>query len=254
MTASNTSLIPVPVTDKNGVTSTKWKLPETINTSKKVPAPVPAISGWEALRKDFRGVSKLLLNTTARLIKAKYRRENMIALLHPDTLNILNSHFGDDLADVSAFIEDCIRDECLIPLNSAAVLIDCARNPAFEDPDSTGNLFYGCIRGLSQYEEEDCIDYSDLSDEEREVGKALMLSAALLDERYVSKRGWGSRADRYLIDEELISLIRRRPDDYLLITSMLMDRGMQVKTPEQIATLEELLAEGEQSPLLSGVL
>lgn len=256
MPSDHNTLIPVPVTDRNGITSTKWKRPERIAKKATMPSaqPAPFVSHWDALRKDYRVVSKLLLNTTARLVKAKYRRENMVAKLNPDTLNILNARYEGDTYDIGPFIDQCVRDEDLTHLNSAAALIDCAGAPCFEDPDSTGNLFFGCVLGLSRYEGSEGIDYSLLDSSEQEIGKALMLSAATLSKGYITKRGWGANADRILKDAELISLIRRRPEDYAVITSMIMERGLRVDRPEDIAALEELLAESQLAPLRGGVL
>jgi hypothetical protein len=256
MPSDRAALIPVPVTDKNGITSTKWKRPESTTKKTQIPAvqPAPFVSHWDTLRKDYRSVSKLLLNTTAHLVKAKYRRENMVAQLSPDTLNILNARYEGDLYEITPFIEGCIRDECLTPLNSAAALIDCAGDPCFDDPDSTNNLFFGFVLGLSRYQGNECVDYSLLDENERKVGKALMLSAATLGKNYISKRGWGAEAARNLKDAGLVSLIKRRPEDQALITSMILERGLRVHRPEDITMLEELLAESQLAPLHHGVL
>lgn len=256
MPSDRSALIPVPVTDKNGITSTKWKRPEQTmqRQTKATPAPaIPFVSHWDNLRKDYRGVSKLLLNTTAGTIKAKYRRERMVAQLTPDTLNILNQHYGDHPSTVEGFLRDCVGEEELYSMNNLAALIDCSADPAFSSIGVSPAEFFLCISGLKKYQEDDGYDYSVLSASEQEIGKALVCAAGNLGKRYVSV-DWRGVSSQYVKSKNLVSLIRRRPEDHRLITSVLLERGLRVDTPEDINRLEELLAESQLAPLRDGAL
>jgi hypothetical protein len=255
MPSERNTLIPVPVTDKNGITSTKWKRPESTAKKTMMPSvqPAPFVSHWDTLRKDYRGVSKLLLNTTAHLVKAKYRREQTISQLTPDTLNVLNKHYGDHPSTVEGFLQDCVREEDLYSMNNLAALIDCGADPAFSSIGVSPAEFFLCIAGLKKYQAGDGYDYSVLSAGEQEIGKALVCAAGNLGKRYVSV-DWRGLSSQYVKSENLVALIRKRPEDHRLITSVLLERGLRVDTLEDIDRLEELLAESQLATLRDGAL
>lgn len=255
MPSDRNALIPVPVTDKNGITSTKWKRPETTAKKTMMPSvqPAPFVSHWETLRKDYRGVSKLLLNTTANTIKAKYRREQTISQLTPDTLNVLNKHYGDHPSTVEGFLRECVREEDLYSMNNLAALIDSGNDPAFSSRGVSPAEFFLCIAGLEKYQAGDGYDYSTLSASEQEIGKALVCAAGNLEGKYVAT-DWRGVSSKYLKSASLVALIRKRPEDHRLITTVLLERGLKVDTPEDIDRLEELLAESQLAPLRDGAL
>ena len=253
MTPASNPLVPVLVTDKNGVQSIRWKRPASPDKKQTtIPAvqPVAPVLQWDVLRKDHRPVPKKLLNTMARNIKAKSRREKTLSTLAPDTLDILNERYGDS-AVIGQFMNDCTRGESLISLNNAAVLIDCADDPMFNENSSSPIRFFRCVAGLREYDGYEDIDYSTLDGKDREEAKALLRSAEIVDSNYRRSNAWKSESPQFLASEHLVSLIRRRPDDMYAITKLLKERNFRVAVQSDIDLIEDLLDTSRAAPQLS---
>lgn len=252
------NLVPVPVTDKNGVQAIRWKRPESTSMTPTVIPPVKTVSKhshWDALRKDFRPVSKYLLNTMAATVKAMYRRENMVSQLASDTLDILNDHYSHNQTKIKGFIDECTRTDSLISLNNAAALIDCANDPVFNQTNPLEKSDYlDCVAGLRKYDGCDDIDYSLLDDRERYTAKALMRAAGALGEGYVVLNVWKNESPQHLTSTSLASLIRRRPESTDAIIDLLKDRKLPVETPSHIEAIEEILDGIQTISLRDGVL
>jgi hypothetical protein len=146
-----------------------------------------------------------------------------------------------------------VSEEDLYSLNNLAALIDCSTDPVFSAPGVSPAEFFLCISGLKKYHGDEGSDYSILSESEQEIGKALVCASGRLDGRYVAT-DWRGVSASYVKSEHLVSLIRKRPEDHRLITSILAERGLRVDTPEDIDRLEELLAESQLAPLRDGAL
>lgn len=257
MPSSNANLVPTAVTDKNGVQGIRWKRPEsTPSKTAKIPTVKDAAAPmcWGVLRKDFRPVSKALLYVSARVIKSNYRRENMVSQLTPATLDVLNKRFGSDANIIGPFLDDCVRAESLAPLNNAAALIECADDPVFQGDLENQLNFFRCIAGLRRYEGFEDVDYSILGEDEREQGRALVISTEILDSQYRVARSWTNKDGRFIKSGLLADLIRRRPQDYLQIAAILKDRGLRVDTPESIEDIEALLDAISVASLSDGAL
>ena len=252
MTPVSNTLVPVLVTDKNGVQSIRWKRPASPDKKQmSIPTvqPVTPVLKWDVLRNDHRPVPKKLLNVMARSIKAKSRREKTLSTLAPETLDILNERYGDT-AVIGQFMNDCARGESLVSLNNAAALIECADDPMFNENSSAPIRFFRCVAGLREYDGHEDIDYSTLDDSDREEAKALLRSAEILGSDYRRSNAWKSESPQYLASDHLVSLIRRRPDDMYAITSLLKERNFRVAVQSDIAIIEDLLDTSSAAPQL----
>lgn len=250
------NLTPVPITDKNGVQTARWKRAQPqASAMATIPsvAPVSRYPQWDAIVANDTEVARLLVLIMDVQKVAKKRRENMLAELAPDTLTILSNRSEDDIRKTGHFIHQCVAGGSLISLNNAATFIDCKDEAVFCRNNSYHSVFFKCVAGLREYSTD--ADYSSMGADDRKGGRALLMAAERLQGKHrnvIALRG--TEAKQYLSSDALAALIKRRPDDLDTIIDIITERGMKVESSDEVKSLEELLDAGVTQPLRNGAL
>lgn len=256
--SSHHNLVPTPVTDKNGVATTRWKRPvgHSAGTA-EIPAPAITKKSEEPVSEPpmddelHSGIDAFLSdmlfreNASSRVVKVF--REG----LHPDTLGIIDEHYGSNYFPILQFVERCIRRESVNSLNNAAALIGMREECGAKSEVARDTLFEQTVFGLQWHQRLKEVDYSGSG---KEAGEALIKAAINLkrpNRQFHNDQGYGSL---YLPSRYLIELITERPNDVENIIGILNSRSIPCASEQDYDAISEMLDSSSAPSLTEGVL
>lgn len=211
------------------------------------------LSGMEALSASQTIVGHRLRIMMQDTKVQKKVKAAMLSELHEDTLVLIGqSTLGDDAKVQRELLESCLRQRSLVPLNNAAMVADVAA----ECDDLHRSVFTSYVDGLQMYRlhKDPLIDWSSKDTNEREVPKALVRAAIGLKKPYSQVNAWVDGKPRHINSEGLTELIMKRPQDVQRIVELVNARDLPVDSEQDIASLEGLLDQDTENPLISGLL
>ena len=265
--SNRSHLVPVPVTDKNGVTTTRWKRPVSPSASL---APLPAPSVWsdradaareldEALERDGYVMSTIILDVMNTRGHNREWREKIKNGVTQETLRIFDEKFKGNYGTIVPFVKRCIEEQSPASLNNAALFIDlldeCHEKYGNDhtQKDDGNDMFAKFIFGLQWHHRANNKDFSSF-EAGREQGDALLRANRTLGMPYRQYYSNGQESMYYLPSRGLTELISKRPQDVDRIVSILRERRLPASTEEEISTIEALLDESASPSLSSGAL
>lgn len=260
MTQSS-NLIPTPVTDKNGVMTTRWKRPVSPSAGTgTLPAPPVPMQPSEIGRGDivtdedtpftFAALfsDMLYMESAKQVVVEKFRNQ-----LRPETLDVFDQNYGDNYTPILRFAQRCIREESVASLNNAALFLhmrDECWDGASEDRE---RMFEKFIFGLQWHHNGNHLDFTTVENGQQ-VGEALLKTASGLSRPYVQFYINGAASLYYLPSRHLVQLITERYKEVDAIVGLLESRKLPVATNEDAEAIKEIL-DGATAPSLgSGVL
>lgn len=269
----NPNLVATPVTDKNGVTTTRWKRPAPPAAGRAFAPPVlsAAPDPWtdkkdaqrevdEALERDGLVMGTVVLDV---LQMGQYNREWREAFksgIKPETLRILDDRFQGKYSSIIPFVKECAAQRSPASLNNAALFIDLldkCHEKYGDDPgikDDGNDMFGRFIFGLQWHHRANHKDFSS-SPQDKEQGEALLRALTTLGipyRQYAVERD--SYSVYYLPSRELAGLITKRPKDVERIVGILRERRLPAMTAEDVTHIESLMDGSGSSALVNGSL
>lgn len=255
------NLIPTPVTDKNGVMTTRWKRPVSPSAgTESLPAPPLPMQPSDIGRGDIVTdedtpytiavlLSDMLYkeNATQRVVKM-FRTQ-----LHQETLDILDQHYRENYTPILQFAQRCIREESVASLNNAALFIhmrDECWDGAAEDRE---RMFEKYIFGLQWHHSSNHLDFRTVENG-KSIGEALLKTASNLGRPYAEFSIRAGTSIYYLPSRHLVQLITERYKDVDAIVNLLDARRLPVRSEEDANVVKEMLDSSSASSLGSGVL
>lgn len=264
--ARNQNLIPTPVTDKNGVPTTRWKRP-VASPAATVFAPPPSV--WddrkeaqrevdEALSRDGYVMSTIILDVLNMQGCSREVRDKFKSGLNQGLMGSLDMKFDGRYGAVIPFIKNCVMEQSPQSLNNAALFIDlldrCQDRYGNTGTKDDGNDMFGkFIFGLQWQHQGSHKDFSSYEGG-REQGEALLKGITTLPMPYRNYSSEGHRSSYYIPYRGLVGLFEKRPQDAERIISLLKERKLPVSTEEDLKNVESLLDAAETSALSSGAL
>lgn len=254
-------LVATPVTDKNGVVTTRWKRPVSPSTgTASLPAPPVPSDPIERTSKDDGSTDNPPFDIETGLFallekeKSPERiREMFRTELHPDTLGILDQHYADNYLPILEFVQRCIKEESVASLNNAALFVHLREACWDGRPEDRDRMFEQFIFGLQWHHGVNELDFGTVENG-KQIGEALLKAAIGLGRPYAqfyTNRGAGSY---YLPSPHLVKLISERPQDIDAIVDLLDSRRLSVLFEENVEAIKELLDGTGAKSLGSGVL
>lgn len=259
--ANRNELIATPVTDKNGVMTTRWKRPVGASAgTESIPAPPVPTRPIDLARGDIVTDEDTPFTIAALLSDMLYTEsatqrvvEMFRTQLHQETLDILDQHYGENYLPILQFAQRCIREESVASLNNAALFIhmrDECWDGAAEDRE---RMFEKYIFGLQWHHSVNHLDFRTLENGEH-IGEALLKTASNLGRPYAEFSVNGAYSIYYLPSRHLVQLITERYKDVDAIVNLLDSRRLPVRSEEDVEAVKEILGGTSASSLGSGVL
>jgi hypothetical protein len=183
----------------------------------------------------------------------EYVRERFNNSLHPDTLDILDQHYGDDYIALLQNVERCVKEESVASLNNAAALINVHERCWHSNDSVRDQIYWQNIFGLQWHHGIKEKDFS-ATDTDREIGEALVVAGSALGQPYSVMYANGVASMYYMPSRQLVNLISDRPKDVDAIVELLDSRRLPAMSGEDIDAIKELLEGTEATPLGNGVL
>lgn len=264
MTKNRSHLVPTPVVNKNGTLTTVHKKPSSTPPSAAVIPPASLskrtaspqkLSGLEALAASSSRTAHDIhwMFTHNKKKVGKRVQDAMVAEIHEDTFAILDKQGARSNAGViSQVFHSSVRNKSFVNLNNLAVVSE-----VMNDCDEQHFMVFSTyIDGLQMYRQhsDPLSDWSSKSAAEQEIPKALIRAAMGLKKPYSQTNPWVEGNPRHIVSEELTDLIMKRPQDVQRIIALVNERDLPVDTEQGIATLEGLLDQETENPLISGLL
>lgn len=256
--ADRSNLVPTQVTDKNGVTTTRWKRPVASSPAlSKLPAPQmpPSVDDPQgeldaSLRENGFVMQTIILDVVKMGSKIYDRswRDEFKNRIRPETLTALDDAYSTDYGEIIPFVKACLDRHSSADMNNAALFIDVKEYA----PDNDSYL--DCIAGLQWLHGTEHRDYSTLNTKEQEGGRALVRAALKMGNPFATRYVNGSATMKYIPSRNLAGLISRRPDDVDKIVEILRERRFDVFSDDGIRSIEALLEGSTTGSLGSGVL
>ena len=264
MTKNRSHLVPTPVVNKNGTLTIVHKKPSSAPPSAAVipPASLPQrtasaakLSGLQALAaassRTAHDIHWMFTHNKKKV--GKRVQDAMVAEIHQDTFAVLDMQGPRPHAGVvSQVFHSSVMSKSFIPLNNLAVVSEVMH----ECDEQHFMVFSTYVAGLQMYRQhsDPLTDWSSKSAAEQEIPKALIRAAMGLKKPYAQTNAWVEGNPRHIVSEELTELVMKRPQDVQRIIALVNERDLPVDTEQGIGTLEGLLDQETENPLISGLL
>jgi hypothetical protein len=250
-------LIPEKRLDKNGVLTTKHVRAIPKGTSSGRPLPnvddtaARALKAFDSIRNQRGTIALYLVNEIQRELElgksSQSVVERLVLTLHPKTLGRLERFNRIVLNGITRNISVGIAERSFSRLNNFAVLRDYSDGLT----DGEASMLIGGLnahRLRSEY-----IDYSDATEEELVVPRAVIHAARTLDSRNITEDAAAKVPSKHISSHLLVSLIQDRPQDVDRIVAIVNERD-PVLTTDGINGIIQILDSGTHDAVLDGAL